>query len=195
MAVTRRTTVFRGTVAGASAFVVGYAVAWIFAGTRASGLTVTGPFGGGGVPDWRALLWLFYDSHFVGTRTPELFGPGGDRLAGGELVDTVALLGVEFLYAVPVLVLLLAGVALAQWAGAAGPRVGALAGGAVAAGYLLAAVAGLFVATQGGVAPSPLRAVVVAGVVYPVAFGAAGGFAAGLLGERAEEERRESAAR
>lgn len=173
-------TAVRGAGAGLAAALLGYVATWITAGREATRLTVGGPFGGS-VPDWRAVLWLCYDSHSVGTRTPEVFGPGGDLWGGGELVDTVGLLGVEFLYAVPVAVLLLAGVAVASAAGVADLRAGVVTGLAVAVGYLPAVVGGLFLASQGGVAPSPLRAVVVAGLVYPVAFGAAGGALAALV--------------
>jgi hypothetical protein len=185
---TLRATLARGTAVGAIGFVLGYLVTWILAGAKAANLAVQGPFGGS-VPDWKAVLWVFYDSHFVGTRTPQVFGPGGGLWGGGDLIDTVGLLGVEYLYAVPVIVLLIAGAVVATLVGSTSPRQGMIAGMTLAVGYLAVTVLALFVATQGGVAPSPLRAVVIAGVVYPVALGAIGGAVAGLY-RRATVERR-----
>jgi hypothetical protein len=170
----------RGAATGALAYLTGYLLTWVFAGSAASRLTVGGPFGGS-VPDWRAVLWLFYDSHFVGTRTPDVFGPDGGLWVDGELVDTVALVGAEYLYALPVALLFLAGVAAAALDGASGSRAGLRAGVTVASGYLLLVVVGLLLGTQRGVAPSPLRAVLVAGVLYPVALGGLGGLVAGLV--------------
>jgi hypothetical protein len=169
-------------VTGVVAYAVGVALTWVLAGTRAARLTVGGPFGGS-VPDWKAVVWVFYDSHFVGTRTPEVFGPGGGLIGGGDLVDTVALLDVEFLYVVPVVVLFAAGAFVAAGAEPTDPRDGLRTGLTVVTGYLPPVVLGLLVATEGGVAPSPLRALVVAGVLYPVALGGIGGLAVGLLAD------------
>lgn len=186
---TRSAALVRGTVAGALGFFAGYLLTWILAGTKIANLMIGGVFGGG-VPDWRAVLWVFYDSHFVGTRTPEIFGPGGDRWAGGDLIDTVELLGVEYLYLVPVVVLLIGGVTTAHLAGARTTKDGAIAGVTLALGYFSLVALGLFVATQGGVAPSPLRALVIAGVGYPIAFGAIGGAVTGFYRGSATESRR-----
>lgn len=175
-------TLLRGTVGGLGAFLVGYFVTWILAGTRASGTVVGGVFGGA-VPDWRALLWVFFDSHFVGTRTPQVFGPDGELLARPYLVDTVGTLGLEFLYLVPVVLTLAAG-ALAAFGVARTPREGFRAGLTVVVGYLVAVLVGLFVASSGGVGPSPIRALVVAGFVYPLVFGGLGGFLAIRFGSR-----------
>lgn len=169
----------RGAGWGATAYVLGYLVTWILAGTRAANATDWWPLGGS-IPEWKAVLWVFYDAHFVGTRTPEIVGPGGNVWAGGDLIDTVGLLGVEYLYAVPVLALLAVGARAAMLAGAATPREGLMAGTTVAIGYLALVVAGLFAGSHGGIAPSPLRALAIAGVVYPVAFGGIGGAVAGL---------------
>lgn len=177
----RRSTLARGTAVGVLSFALGYLLTWVLAGTRTASLVVQGPLGGA-VPNWRAVLWVFYDSHFVGLRTPEVFGPGGGMRGGGEVVDTVGLLGVEYLYVVPVAVLLAAGALVASSVGAATARRGLEAGTTVGIGYLVAAVLGLFVASQSGVAPSTLRALVVAGVVYPVVLGAIGGAVAGYVG-------------
>lgn len=190
---TRTAVLGTGALAGVLAFLVGYLVTWVTAGTRAASVTVTGPFGSG-VPDWRAVLWVFFDGHFVGTRTPQVFGPDGALWGGGELVDTVSLLDVTYVYAIPPLVLAVAGAAVALHLRSETPRAGVQAGLTVGIGYLVAVVLALFVATQGGIAPSPLRALVVAGIVYPVAFGGLGGFVAVLVTTRTSGERSSPAA-
>lgn len=169
-------------MAGGLSFLVGYLLTWILAGTRISRLFVSGPFGGG-VADWKATLWVFFDSHFVGTQTPSVTWPGGATF-GGDLVDTVSVLGVEYLYAVPPLVLLVAGATVAWTLGVETPFDGLTAGITIAIGYVVLSVLGMLVAQEAGVGPSPLRAVVVAGVVYPVGFGAIGGAVAGFVVDR-----------
>lgn len=191
---TRGTSLGRGAVLGAFACLLGYLGTWVLAGARVAELGDDGLFGGR-VPAWKAVLWLFYDSHFVGTRLPAVYGPGGDLLFRSELVDTVGVLDAGYLYAVPVLLLFLAGAAVALLVGTTGPLDGLLVGASVTAGYLVVVVLGLFVATQGGVAPNPLRALVFAGIVYPVAFGAVGGATAGLFGRNATERTVEPAVR
>lgn len=185
----RRLTVFgSGAAAGIVAFLLGYLATWITAGVRAASVTTTGPFGSS-VPRWRAVLWLFHDAHFVGTRTPRVIGPDGSLWSSGALVDTVGLLGVEYVYLVPPLALLVAGAAVSLWLRRGTPRAGLQAGMTVTAGYLVAVVLSLFVASNAGIGPSPLRALVVAGVVYPVAFGGLGGLVGALLARRRAGER------
>lgn len=184
LAQTRTAALIRGTVGGAIAFALGYLGTWVLAGTKAANITGYGPFGGS-IPDWKALFWLLYDAHFVGTRTPEVFGPDGFFLGGGDLVDTVGLLGVEFLYLVPIVVLAVGGAVVAARADISTPRDGAIVGATLAIGYLVATVLGLFLSTHSGIAPNPLRALVIAGLVYPIVFGAIGGGLAGVYRGRA----------
>ncbi|MFB6135617.1 MAG: transporter [Halobacteriaceae archaeon] len=160
-------TAVRGAAAGVAAYVVGYLLAYLTA-TDAARRAVRAfePFaqaGGRFAPDWKVAGWAFYDAHLVGTRFAD------------RTVDLVAFASVQYLYLVPVLLLVLAGAAVAYAAGARTPREGVAAGITVAAGYVLLALFGAFVLQYANVRPSPLRAVVVAGVVYPVAFGALGG--------------------
>ncbi|ACV11968.1 conserved hypothetical protein [Halorhabdus utahensis DSM 12940] len=179
----RKGTVLRGAAGGAIAFALGYLLTWILAGTRVANVTANELLGGA-IPDWNALVWVFYDAHFVGTRTPEVFGPDGFFLGGGDLVDTVSLLGVESLYLVPVIVLAVGGAVVATRADTSVPRDGAMVGATLAVGYFAAVFLGLFPATHSGIAPSPLRALVIAGIVYPIVFGAIGGGLAGLYRQR-----------
>lgn len=169
----------RGAVGGATAFLVGYLITWIVAGTQVSQLFVSGPFGGG-VPDWKSSLWVFLDSHFVGTQTPQISGPNGSPIVGEGLVDTVGLLDIEYLYLLPVIALLGMGAVVAWRTDVITPKEGMLAGMTIAIGYLVVAVLAMMVGQQTGVGPSPLRSIVIAGIVYPIALGAIGGAAFGF---------------
>lgn len=183
---TRTRRLLRAAATGVTAVALGYVLTWVLAGTRAARLSVGGALGGA-VPDWKVVVWLLFDSHLVGTRTPTIAGPGGP-IGGGDLYDTVSILGVEYLYALPVVVLLAAGATVARLARVEHPRAGLAAGATVTVGYLPAVVLLLLLGTAGGVAPSPLRAVAVAGVLYPVALGGLGGAAVGALGGRSGPE-------
>jgi hypothetical protein len=183
-----------GAVVGSTAFLVGYFVTWILAGSKAASITVGGPLGGA-VPDWKVVLWLFYDSHFVGTRTPRIFGPDGGLWGGGDIIDTVGAFGVEYLFAVPILILALGGAIMAIRSGVATPQDGFRTGLKIAVGYIAVVMLALFVATEGGIAPSPLRAVVIAGLVYPVVFGALGGLIVGFFRDETGEKQPDPAVR
>lgn len=191
---TRRRAIARGIVAGLIAFVTGPLLTWILAGGRAGRLFVSGPLGGA-VPDWKAILWVYHDSHFVGTRTPRVIGPGGEPMIDGGVVDTVSLLGVEFLYLVPPVVLVVAGAAVAWRAGGTGVWAGLRAGSTVAVGYVVLAVLTMLLAQQTGTGPAPIRAVIVAGIVYPVVFGATGGILKAVLDRRTDDRTPDGALR
>ncbi|MHB9285786.1 hypothetical protein ACKVMT_01945 [Halobacteriales archaeon Cl-PHB] len=171
-----------GAVGGAVAFIAGYLITWIVAGTQVSQLFVSGPFGGG-IPDWKASLWVFFDSHFVGTRTPQVTGPGGSPIVGEGLVDTVGLLGIEYLYLLPVITLLGMGAVVAWRADAISPREGMIAGMTIAIGYVVVGILAMMVGQQTGVGPSPLRALFIAGGVYPIALGGVGGAVFGFFSQ------------
>lgn len=179
-----RTTAVIGPVLGIVTFALGYLVTWVLAGRQATQLNVTGPLGGA-VADWKAVAWVFFDSHFVGTRTPTVVSPGGR--SGGEVFDTVALLDVTYLYVVPPLLLLAGGIAVARRTSAADGREGLLGGATMAVGYVTLAILLMLVSGETGVGPSPVRAVLIAGVVYPVFFGSLGGAVAGTLAGRTAE--------
>ncbi|MFB6281301.1 MAG: transporter [Haloferacaceae archaeon] len=174
---------------GAVAHLLGYLVTYLARADRVAerlrGLNVVaGLIGAAPVPTWKAVGWLFYNAHLVGTEVP--------ALAGTRTVNFVAEAGtgsVPLLYLLPPVVLLGAGATAAVLSGAAAVRPGAAAGALVALGYLPAALAGaLLVAHRvgpGRVAPDPVAAVAVAGLVYPAALGAAGGAMGGAVGGRA----------
>lgn len=174
----RVSTIVGGLVGGATAFVLSLVVIVVTAGVAVTRLPQMNSLGGS-VPEWKATLWVFFDAHFVGTRTVEVFGPDGSLWSGGKLVDTVGLLEIEYLFAVPVLVLAIVGGFTAYWLGCSEGRQGMMTGMTLVVGYLPLVLLGLLVSVHFGTGPSPLRAIFIAGIVYPVLFGAVGGFLAG----------------
>lgn len=135
-------------------------------------------FGGDPIPAWKAVGWLYYNAQFVPFTHPTLGGGRGTAnfVANG---DAPALL-----YALPPLLLLGAGFLLARAADAGSPDAGARAGVRVVAGYVLFAVVGLFAFQHGAggdaIHPQYATGVLLAGVVYPVVFGALGGVLGGV---------------
>lgn len=172
----RAATAVRGSAVGLLTFLLGYLLAYV-TGATAVTRALRGFAPGGAspgwqfAPEWKVVGWLFYDAHAAGTHVPGVTG----------LVDLVTLAGVQYLYVVPPLLLVLAGGLLARLDRVDGPRAGLGVGMTVGVGYLLAVVFGLLLVGFVGIGPDPLRALVLAGVVYPVAFGAVGGVLAGVL--------------
>ena len=170
-----RATAVRGAAIGVGSFLLGYLVALLAAAeavrVSARGFQPLANAGGQFVPGWKAAGWAFLDGHFVGTTYP------------GGTIDMVAMGSVQFLYLVPPLLLLLAGGVVARAAGSTTPRDGLIQGITVAIGYLPMAVIFAMLLQHANVQPSLLRALVVAGLVYPVAFGGIGGALAAVLAE------------
>lgn len=170
-----RTVLVYGAVAGTVVYVLGYLLAYATATSAiervARGYGPLESAGAAFAPAWKAVGWAFYDAHLVGTRLPGVSGH----------LDLVSLAGVQFLYLVPPLLLVLAGGVVAMLVGVNGPRSGVRAGLTIAVGYLLFSVIGALLVSFVGIQPDLLRAAVVAGVVYPVAFGAFGGWLVGVV--------------
>lgn len=164
---------------GIPAYLLGYAVVFLWKGSEfatalpsvklpesATADTLAQSFANQGVtiPTWKGAGWLFYNAHFV-------------PVSGDNLVDAA---GGEFtlLYLVPPLILTAAGVLAAR--GSHGRTVWhtAYAGALVFLGYFPLALLGTFafgVSADILIQPSVFYATPVAGVVYPVVFGALGG--------------------
>lgn len=167
-----------GAAAGAVAYVVGYIVTYLWqSGSVEQSLqgynAVVEFFGGDPVPVWQAVGWLYYNAHNVAFTTPAL---GSGRTARNLVADGNAPM---LLYLLPVVVLLLAGFVVARNADAVDADAGARAGVTVTVGYLVLAVVGL-VAFRYSVGDSSVHVdyalgVLLAGIVYPVVFGALGG--------------------
>ena len=174
-----------GTGAGVAAYVLGYLFTYVtqngaveeqLAGVNA----LADLFGGDPIPTWQAVGWLFYNGHFVDTRVPSLIG--GDQMT--NLISQADGGTLSILFVVPPVLLVLAGVVAGRFAGGTDPTDGAKNGALVVVGYLPLAVLGAFLfrysVGDGTVAPDVITAVLLAGAVYPAAFGAIGGAAATL---------------
>jgi hypothetical protein len=166
-----------GAAAGLAAYVVGYLVTYVWqSGAVQDALAgynfVVDLLGGATIPAWKGVGWLFYNAHAVAFTAPALGGGRTSRnfIAAG---DAPALL-----YLLPPLLLLAAGFVLARVVDASDPQDGAIAGARVTAGYLALAVLGLVAFRHGSDATIHVAyatGVLLAGVVYPLVFGAAGG--------------------
>ena len=177
-----------GAAAGAAAYVLGYLFAYL---TQRSAVEsqlegfnfFADLFGGDPIPTWKAIGWVFYNGHFVDTQVPSLVG--GSQLT--NLISQADGGSLTLLFVVPPVLLTLAGLAAGRIAGATEPVDGAKAGASVLVGYLPLAVIGAFLfrysVGDGAVAPDLVTAVLLAGAVYPAAFGAVGGAGATLLSD------------
>ena len=177
-----------GAAAGAAAYVLGYLFAYL---TQRSAVEsqlegfnfFADLFGGDPIPTWKAIGWVFYNGHFVDTQIPSLVG--GSQLT--NLISQADGGSLTLLFLVPPVLLTLAGLAAGRVAGATEPADGAKAGASVLVGYLPPAVIGAFLfrysVGDGAVAPDLVTAVLLAGAVYPAAFGAVGGAGATLLSD------------
>ena len=175
-------TALRGAAAGAVAFVAGYVITYAWRAPSVSdsleGLNFLAElFGIEAIPTWKGVAWLFFGAHGVVTRFPRPTG-------GTELVNLVEQSGdgtVAALYLLVPVLLLLAGAATARLNDARAPGDGALAGATAAGGYVVLAAALTFLSahaigdTGASIAPDPITGVLLAGVVYPLVFGAIGG--------------------
>ena len=185
-AVTTAGALVRGALAGVAAWLFGYLGAYVWKASEvAESLEGVGfvsrLLGGESVPVWKGVGWLFLNVHFVDTRIPTI--AGGTRMVNFATAED----GGSFaLVVVPPLLLLIAGLSVA-YGRRTEPLAGAKAGAAVAAGYLpLSVAAGLLTThaignTEAVIAPDLVTAVLLAGLVYPLVFGALGGLAASAL--------------
>ncbi|WP_436927454.1 transporter [Halosimplex amylolyticum] len=128
---------------------------------------------------WKIVGWLFYNAHNVTVRIPGVFGQTAQNfVAGAEETALTAFL------VVPPLLLVVAGIATV-WNTADDPTTAARNGAAVLLGYLPLSVAGavLFAVSVGDATAGPnlVTAVLLAGAVYPLLFGAIGGLVGGHL--------------
>jgi hypothetical protein len=183
--IVRRGTLVRGALAGACAWLVGYLVAYVWqSGKVTEHLEVIGFFSqlsGEPVSKWKAVAWFFLNAHYVGTKAPTLVG-------GTQFLNFVTREGSVpgLLLVLPPVVLVVAGAAVAY--GRSAEIVdGASTGATVAVGYLPLSLLAAFLTTYsfGGseatVAPDPVTAILLAGVVYPAVFGALGGVGTAVL--------------
>lgn len=166
-----------GAGVGAGAYLLGYLLIYLAtSGSMEERLTgfnfLAELFGGQTVAVWQGVGWLFYNAHFVATRST-----GG--LGGTRSINFIAESdepGAVLLYLVPIVLLVVAGLLVARWDGAQETADAATAGVTVVFGYLPLAILGRFLFQyDGSVAPDIVTAVLLAGAVYPLVFGALGG--------------------
>lgn len=178
--------IVEGAAAGLLAWVAGYLATYLVVASnvRDSPLNRIVEAFDGAPATYEMVGWVFYNAHFVDTVFSDvpILGSVTTTYVGGEEGFTA------LLYAVPVVLLFLAGFAVARYRDSRDPTAGALAGATVLSGYLLLSVAGLFlfeIAVGGAsAAPDRLAGGVLAGVVYPLVFAGVGGAVAGVVGNR-----------
>lgn len=168
----------RGAVGGVAAYVVGYLLTYVWHSDTAREMLrginfFLEFFGGEPIATWKAVGWLFYNAHFVAVTHPT-FGRGQGQtnfIASGDVS--------VLLYAVPLVLVLVAAAVIAYTSDAEAPAAGGLAGSLVVVGYLPLALIGVLVfrATRDGatIAIDPVTGILLAGIVYPVVVGAIGG--------------------
>ena len=181
----RGSTLARGGLAGGVAWLLGYLIAYVAEADAVSESLrgvgfVSQLLGGEAVPTWKGVSWLFLNAHFVATKFPTV--AGGTRTANFVTGED----GATLLLALPPLLLVVAGLIAAYGRpGAISDR--AKRGATVALGYLpLSAAAALASGhalgeTDAAIAPDLVTAVLLAGAVYPLVFGAIGGAVADAL--------------
>ncbi|AXR77590.1 hypothetical protein [Natrarchaeobaculum sulfurireducens] len=178
-----------GAVAGVVTWLVGYVAIYVVgldalrAELRASGLEVLLET----ATDWQLAGWLFFDAHGVTLDVPTL--ALGGTLEGQGLL---AAIGGSFvaLYGLPVVALVLAG-GVVTWRHRrtyTRPTDAGIAGATTVVGYLPCVVGGLvaFTVDAGEIVlrPELLVGVVLAGLAYPIVFGALGGMLVAVAGNR-----------
>ena len=174
----------RGALGGLIAYGLGFLVTYLWQAPSVretlSGINALIELvGGETIPVWKAVGWVFYNAHVVSLQLPA-FGPGSASrsLIGDGGAPTL-------LYVVPPLVILLVSAGLAWWVAAETPAAGATAGATVTIGYLVPVAIGAFLVRytiqDAFIGPALASAVLLAGIVYPLVFGAIGGGLAGGL--------------
>lgn len=163
-----------GAVAGVLAWVLSYLFTYLMTASdiRSSPARQVFEFFGGDLPTWKVVGWVFFNAHFVDTVFEGLFG-GTRNFVGGDGFT-------PFLFVVPPLLLIVAGVAVGRIAGVESieTATAALAGATVAIGYVVLSLVGAFLFSIEGAGPDTVTAVLLAGLVYPLVFGAAGALVA-----------------
>lgn len=179
--------------AGLLAWVVGYALTYLLvaADIRESALNQFAQTFGDGDATYELVVWVFFNSHLVDAVIDVgFFGSRTANFVGGE--DGFSVL----LNAIPAVLLVVAGLAVGRSRGVTGANDGAVAGALVVPGYLVLCVAGavLFRVEAGGASGEPelVSAVLLAGVVNPLVFGAVGGVVAAVTTDEEPAGRRSS---
>jgi hypothetical protein len=177
-----------GAIAGAAAWLVGYALTALVVLARIEDSRlgeISGNVDGGSTIDF--VGWVFFNGHFVDTVVEAGFlGFGGTQsvsYVGGDGFTPL-------LYVVPIALLVASGVAVGRSSGVTDTVAGAVVGALVVPPYLVLSAAGAVVfrvsseglgATFSG-QPELVPAIVLAGIVLPAVFGSLGGIVAANTG-------------
>lgn len=174
-----RVPIVQSAIAGLAAWVASFVVMAILVAGTEDGDDLVGFTGN-----------VLYSSHFVESTVESPTITGGTESETQNLLSEGATELSEFVYyAVPIVVLLVAGIALVRFVEIREPDAAAIAGAASAIGYVVLTVVGTFVfefnedVTMGGQTVGEVSAtpelgamtIVVMGLLYPVVFGAIGG--------------------
>jgi hypothetical protein len=171
---------------GVGAWIISYVFTYLLVATdiESSPLNQLIEFFGGESATHELVGWVFYNAHFVDISYTGigLLSPPGSFIGGDGFTP--------LLHVIPPALLFIAGLALGRYAGVTELDQGAITGALVVPGYLLASLIGVFVFTvdigDASGAPEFASAVLIAGVVYPVVFGALGGVIAAATADTAE---------
>ncbi|MFD1599298.1 transporter [Halobellus rarus] len=162
-------------VGGVLSYLVAYAITYAVTGQRIANSLASRvlEIATGDPGTWKLVGWIFYSAHYVTSEIPGLFGSTAVNLVGeGDAFPTA-------LFLLPPLVLVVAGGLVAAVGRTETPLAGAVGGASVTLGYLPLAIAGAFLFSisvgDSTAGPTLVTAILLAGIVYPLVFGAIGG--------------------
>ncbi|SDY41167.1 hypothetical protein [Halobellus clavatus] len=169
-----RTTLI-GAAGGALAFLLTYALTYAVAGQQLSNSLASRvlELATGDPGTWKLVGWVFFNAHYVTTEVPGLFGSTAVNLVGRG--DTFP----GWLFLLPPVVLLIAGAVVGVVSRADGALSGSVAGVTTTVTYLPLALVGAFLFSipvgDASAGPTLVTAILLAGLAYPLVFGAVGG--------------------
>jgi hypothetical protein len=159
-----------GAVAGAVAELVGYVLVFVLTSGSIRDNVLRQATE---IPTWKAVGWVFFNAHFVETAVDLGFlGSGSLSFIGGEDGFT------PFLYVIPPLVLVAAGLAVGQYGDIDDAGAALISVIGIVLGYLVLVLVDLFAFQAGGTGPVLATGVLLAGIIYPFVFGTIGGLVA-----------------
>jgi len=188
-----------GVLYGAGAYLLGFVATYVLKADEVERqLQQQGFLGGQELPEtWKLVSWLFAEMHQVTVEAATSGTGGGGAIPSGTRAVDLASTPVwdQYLLVVPPLALVAGGYLLAGRYGLPSRAVGAKYGASLVAGYLpLAALVGygaewsysasssFGVQVSLTVGPQLVESVLLAGLLYPLLFGAIGGYLAGPSG-------------
>ena len=170
-----RRTLGTAAVGGVLSYLVAYAITYAVTGQQiANSLAARVLEIATGEPGtWKLVGWVFYSAHYVTSEIPGLFGSTAVNLVGRGDTFPAAL------FLLPPVALAVSGALVAVVGRSETAVAGAVGGASVTLGYLPLAVAGAFLFSiavgDSTAGPTLVTAVLLAGLVYPLVFGALGG--------------------